>query len=170
MEGEEISNYVKENAKNVVSGGIKNLNLFTILQVAWLIELYYLGANSILEFVTNNSGGINIKVPTEIEEYNTLILGYFKEWSMFILFLIISMFICGISFLFLTAIPKLKNYNIIRVYSSYGLYAAGWLGLIFFTYYLYNNIGILFIFIEELKKKIKKYEVVQTFWPRSEDW
>ncbi|WP_373205842.1 hypothetical protein [Clostridium tertium] len=182
MESERSSDYIEKNTKSIVGEGIKKLNLFTILQVALLFELYYLGANSILKFINdNNNGKIVVKIPPEIEQYNTLILGYFEKWNSFVLFLIISMFICGISFIFLTKIPKIKNYNIISVYSGYGLYASGWLIIIYITYILYNNIGIFFlitpivlgiffIFIDDIKIKIKNYKIVRMFYPKSQEW
>lgn len=136
---------LQEDLTNVGKVLFKKLNLYTILQVAWLIELYYLGINSIYNLARKYNIIPERKIPSLALEYNKIILGYFNDWSYFIIFIAITISICGLSILFVRFIPKISEYNLLYWYSSYGVTLGGWLILIFFTYklYLYTNISFM---------------------------
>ena len=194
MEENDIRDTIEETVNNCMKkyfkNGTKKLNLYTILQVMWMIELYYLGTNAIYEFLVENpkiNKDFNIAtiyLPKEIETYNNLIKEYFSSWSSFVIFFAIAMIICGICFAFIRLIPVLGDYRLIYSYSSYGIVVGGWLILIYCTYYLYLNIGILFmtlpifismgvIAIENLKKYLKRspiIKLIEAFYPDARYW
>lgn len=142
---------------------IKKLNLYTILQALWLTEMYYLGVNSVYNIANERIIINKIKVPSLILKYNDLILNYFKDFSDFVMFLSIALFICGLSIIFIRFIPKLSDYNLLYCYSDYGFTSGMWLFLIYGTYELYSFIGIFFLItpilvfgVTELFKKMSK--------------
>lgn len=148
-----IEKEINEGFKKYLNRGIKKLNLHTIFQVIWMLELYYLGANSIYEFATNN---IEIKkllnnhiiaLPKEIEMYNNIIKDYFASWSGFVIFFAIAMIFCGLCFGFIRIIPRLSDYMLIYRYSVYGIEAGGWLICIYVTYLAYLKFSVFFILI-----------------------
>ena len=181
---------VNSSMKKYFKNGAKKLNLYTMLQVMWILELYYLGANEIYEFLVENPQiikGFNIDticLPKEIAIYNNLIKEYFSSWSSFVIFFAIAMIICGVCFTFIRLIPVLRDYRLIYVYSSYGAVVGTWLILIYFTYYLYLKIGIIFmiipifismglIAIEKLKKYLKRSPIInliEVLYPDARDW
>ncbi|MFW2490930.1 hypothetical protein ACN077_20545 [Clostridium chromiireducens] len=48
MENSKIEDGVIDNGKEMIKDKVKGLNIFTVFHVAWLIEIYYLGLNSLL--------------------------------------------------------------------------------------------------------------------------
>lgn len=154
---------VDENLNKISEEILKKLNLYTILQVIWLIEMYYLGINSIYGILVKSNTAYQFKIPSLILKYNELVLKYFNEFSDFILFLSVALLICGFSIIFIRFIPKLSDYNLLYQYSGYGFTAGIWLLLIYATYKLYASISIFFLVtpilvlgITELFKRIDK--------------
>lgn len=138
---------------------IKKLNLFKIVQTIFVIELYYLGVNSLLNLPMVKS----ILVPVEIYKYNNIILGYFKEWNGIIGLIAVGLIIYGFAVIFLNFTPILKKYEIIQVYGDSGIFIGGWLILICITYkaYLYLNVWfilyvpLLWIVLNGIRKLLK---------------
>ncbi|MBY6836266.1 hypothetical protein [Clostridium botulinum] len=157
-----IEDDVMDTGKEFVKNTIKGLNIFTVFHVVWLIEIYYLGLNSLLNNETIKQAFEIVKLPVLVERYNNLILGYFKEWNYFIFLLSAGLFICGFAFSFIKTIPGLSYYNIIYRYCSQGGYISGWLFLIYLSYIAYLNLGTLCLLIpmliaifNEVVKKIR---------------
>lgn len=185
-----IENGITNSMEKYLKSGAKKLNLYTILQVMWILELYYLGANAIYEFLVVNPqikeqfNFYTVELPKEIEMYNNIIKEYFSSWSSFIIFFAVAMIICGVFFTFIRLIPRLGDYRLIYRYSSYGMVAGWWLILIYLTYYLYLNIGIFFMtlpmvismgimVIDRFKKYLKGspiIELIEVFYPSARDW
>lgn len=136
--------------KSFFNKQIKNINLFTVFQVIWVIEVYYLMINSLLNLMrflqTSTLYNILNEIPDKALEYNNLIIQYFDEWSFFAILLGIACFISGGIIGGIKYLPKIGDYTIIKVYADYGLYSGGWLLLIGSTYLLYNlNSKIFFL-------------------------
>lgn len=147
MEKLKIEDGVMDTGKEVVKNTLKGLNIFTIFHVVWLIEIYYLGLNSLL-----NNGVIKkelqiIDLPVLAEQYNNIILRYFKEWNSFIFLLAVGLLICGFAFSLIKIIPGISDYIIIYRYCSIGGYISGWLFLIYFSYIAYLNLGVFCLLI-----------------------
>ncbi|KNZ68289.1 hypothetical protein Tfer_3156 [Thermincola ferriacetica] len=148
---------------------VKMLNLFTVPQAIWLIELYYLMLNSFLLFLKSISGLDNIisHFPKQIFHFNSLILGYFQDWSSFVFFLSVGLFLSGIIISMVTTFPYISNYKMVIIYSGYGVTASIWLFLIWLTYKVFNYsytlypLIIIFLFYlflarDQMLKIIKK--------------
>ena len=75
-----IENGITNSMEKYLKSGAKKLNLYTILQVMWILELYYLGANAIYEFLVVNPqikeqfNFYTVELPKEIEMYNNIIM------------------------------------------------------------------------------------------------
>lgn len=125
---------------------IEKFNVFKTVQLVFILELYYLGMNSLFNVAINK--GIVVKIPSIVIKYNNLVLNYFKEWNGFVLLLSIGLIICGVFFCFLNIIPIIKNYIIIIQYSSSGIFIGLWLLFICFTYmaYLYLDYFLYYIY------------------------
>lgn len=131
----------KDAASKFLKKAIGFFNVFTVLQVSWMIELYYLGLNSVIHFfeflINHNATGFNIPISPLIIEYNTIVLKYFSDYSMTVIIICIALFVCAFSFSFVKYIPILSDYNLLLQYVDYGFYCSGWLFLIWFTYKLF---------------------------------
>lgn len=147
MEKLKIEDGVMDTSKEFIKNTIKGLNIFTVFQVIWLIEIYYLGLNSLLNNETIKQAFQITKLPVLAEQYNNVILGYFNEWNNFVLILSAGVFICGFVFSVIKTIPWLSDYNIIYMYCSQGGYIGGWLFLIYLSYIAYLKLGILYLLI-----------------------
>ncbi len=122
---------------------IKKFDIFVAVQLALILEVYYLGINSLLNIAINVE--IPINIPSMVSRYNNLIFNYFKEWNSFVLLLSIGLVICGICFGSLNKMPILKNYKIIIRYGDSGFYIGAWMFLIYITYILYLRLNYFFI-------------------------
>lgn len=146
---------------------IKKLNLFKIVQVIFVIELYYLAFNSLLNLLIK----INIFIPVEICKYNTMILDYFQKYKGFVGLLAFGLFIYGLTFKLLNFTPILKNYEVILIYGDSGIFIGLWLILIYITYKAYLFLNVWFIIYIPLLcitlntiKKILKYTSDNVEW------
>lgn len=155
--------------KNIYTGGlnlIKKLNLFTALQALWLLEIYYLGINSIFSFVLSSDQDFIKQIPEIVLEYNKAILTYFEDYSELIMFISIAVFTCGIAYAFISILPIFGKYILINTYSGYGISCGGWLFTIYGTYELYLRLGIgvlltpviVFMILEAIKRIMKYAE------------
>lgn len=113
--------------QRVLGGGmsvVKKLNPFIVLQVLWIIEIYYLGLNAIMNSQILKEIIPGFKLPSLVQQYNCLILNWFNEWEEFVLFLAIGMLICGFMFAIIRGIPSMSQYKIINSYCVYGVDAG----------------------------------------------
>lgn len=124
-------------------------NVCKILQIFWIIELYFLMANSLNDIIlkSSNSKSLLNYFPIQVNKYNNIILNYMNEWNLFILFLALILLLSSIFIIWIKFIPKISDYNIIKIYSAYGVYAFIWLILIFVTYRIFYFNKTIFIFI-----------------------
>lgn len=122
---------------------IEKFNVFKTVQLVFILELYYLGMNSLLNIAINE--GIAVNIPSVVTRYNNLVLNYFKEWNGFVLLLSIGLIICGVFLNFLNITPIIKHYMIIIQYSSSGIFIGLWLLFIYFTYIAYLYLDYFFI-------------------------
>lgn len=149
--------------KNIYQSGtnlLQKLNLFTIFHAVWLIEMYYLGVNTLFNYAIYLDPGVPKKIPIIVLKYNEVILAYFTEYYEFVYLVALGVFICGICIAIVKVLPVFGKYRLIKMYSDYGVYSGLWLFIIFVTYKMYIafKIGFLFspmlvfIFVELLKK------------------
>ena len=137
---------------------IKQLEIFTVFQVAWLIEIYYLAINILFNYYTSKNN--ILKLPYIIKRYNNIILSYFKEYYLFIGALAIGLILCGCIFTSIKYIRVLYKCKYIKIYCYYGIYYGIWLLLIWITYalYLISNFTILILpiiaLVENVLRKI----------------
>lgn|GEM_PF-6777534 len=121
-------------------------DIYAIFQVFWLLEVYYLMANSIVNIISimqkNNS--IISSIPKIVVMYNNLILKYFEEWSNFISYLALILFLSGFILSFIRIIPIISNYNLIRMNCEWGIYSGLWLILIYYTYEVFSKSYFMF--------------------------
>lgn len=136
------------------SDKLKKLNLYILPQFIWLIELYYLLLNSLIQIVdkTKFYAEFNLKpishyIPEVVAEKNLLIMKYLNEWNTFIFLFSFGMLICGILLTLLRGISVVKNYNIIFRHSSYGMDVFLWIFLIAVTFWFYEKLNYWFPFI-----------------------
>lgn len=124
-------------------------NTCKILQIFWIIELYFLMANSLNDIISKSSNSKSLLnyFPIQVDKYNNIILNYMNEWNLFILFLALILLLSSIFIMWVKFIPKISDYDIIKIYSAYGVYAFIWLILIFVTYRIFYFNKTIFIFI-----------------------
>lgn len=124
-------------------------NTCKILQIFWIIELYFLMANSLNDIISKSSNSKSLLnyFPIQVNKYNNIILNYMNEWNLFILFLALILLLSSIFIIWVKFIPKISDYNIIKIYSAYGVYAFIWLILIFVTYRIFYFNKTIFILI-----------------------
>lgn len=124
-------------------GFVKKFNLFNIWPATWMLLMYYLGVNSMLELVLNNINGLSDLIPLNAIQYNNLIMSYLNEYAFFAFLIASGLFICGVLYAIIRNIPIISDYNIIMRYAHYGLTSGLWLFGICMTYAIYHEYGIL---------------------------
>lgn len=126
-----MSDSIKQSVKSI----IEKFNLFVFLQILWIVEYHFLALLSIrrvLEYILN----VKIKEPSLIAEFCGKITNWMSEYNIYTLYLSIMFLIVGLSgWCFIHTF--LRKYNIIIMYSDFGIYAGSWLLLIFSTYKIY---------------------------------
>lgn len=123
---------------------IKKMNLFVILQFIWIVEFYFLAFLATNDFFCNKIGK-QIVEPHVIKVYSQIILNWIQTYNGYLLFTGIIFLVVGLSGMFFKFIPCLNQYQIIYIYSDFGLYAGCWILLIYFTYKIYENLMIFFL-------------------------
>ena len=179
MEKDQIQVMINEGIQsattNIIRKIIEKLNIYNLLQVIWLIEIYYLVINSINEKVQEilRSDQTLPKldyVPSQVRQYNAMILNYMDKWNEFILFLSIVLIFSALIISFVKGITRLSDYKIIKSHCDYGLYSGVWLMLIYFTYriFVYSeviliisipSIALLFYLKDNVKEKINSRRI-----------
>lgn len=140
-----ISSGVQQGMKSYFTEHLKKLNLFILPQIIWLLELYFLMLNALLKAYDNfNFPEITTSLPTLIVEYNKMILKLMDEWIPFVGILGVGLLLSSFFICHICVISKIGQYNIIRRYSSYGMFIFGWFILIFLTHFIYNWLQSLF--------------------------
>lgn len=127
-----------ENVSNeVVNNVIGKLNVYTILQFFWIVEMYYLGSNAIFRVLTFFH--IKLGIPILIKMKNDVIMQYIEEYISFSLYFGLTMFICGALYWSLIKINIIAKYKLISQYSDYGISLGGWLIFMYITYFIYKE-------------------------------
>lgn len=134
-----VADGVKNGIKGYVTERIKLLNPFTLPQLIWMVELYYLMLNSLLLIIEKEP---NIKTiisgfPKEFFMYNKLINQYLLEWSTPVAFLGVGLLFSGIIISMVNKFPYVSDFKIVNTYSNYGVSACVWMILIWLTYRLF---------------------------------
>jgi len=128
---------------------LNKLDIYAIFQIFWLLEVYYLMANSMVNIIAimQKDNSIISSIPETVVIYNNLILKYFEEWSRFISYLALILFISGFILSFVRIIPIISNYNLVRMNCEWGIYSGLWLILIYCTYEMCSKSYFLFCII-----------------------
>lgn len=149
-----------EKTKEFAAATLGKLNEYTFLQVLWMIEIYYLGVNSIFRLFSLSE---DIALPDKIMEYNNRILQTFDEYYGFVLYLAVALILCGCCFVFIKGIDIISKYELIYRYSVYGATLGAWLLLMYYSYFLFKYIWYAYIFapllaciLSEVCKFVKK--------------
>lgn len=149
MDHDILAKNIAKELINSFTDSLKKLNLYTVLQAAFIIELYYLLFNSLSshlsEFFYSEGLDLYSRLPEAVLIQNEFILSTLNIWMPFVLLMAINFFIAGICVSLINLIPELFKYELIRKYSSYGIYASVWLGLIWLTFYMFEKTGKFFI-------------------------
>ncbi|MGF7401179.1 MULTISPECIES: hypothetical protein [Clostridia] len=129
----------------VLTDYIKNtfskLNQYTILQLLWVIAIYYFVLNSLLDFAsTIDDMTFNITSIKEILEYNQSILDFLQKYEIVWIELTILIFFASIIVILVTHII-FEDYIFIRSCSRYGGNLSLWSLMIYGTYKLYIFTG-----------------------------
>lgn len=135
-----MSDLLKDCAKSV----LEKMNLFVVLQIAWIIEFHILAIFSTKDWFYGMTEE-QMKVPAIIGEYSQKIANWMDTYNDFIFFIGIILIIVGISGAFLKLIPVLNRYKIIYTYSDFGFYAGCWFLLMSYTYSIYLWMGRWFL-------------------------
>lgn len=147
MEEKDLELMIKKALKDVLAEhfneGKKEFTVFTIPQVVWIIELYYLFINCIYNYaqtayVRSEFGDFVSGISKEVIQANEYIMDLFVTWMPFVNFATFSLFVSGVLISLVSIIPYVRRYSIIRLYSSYGVHTFFWFGLISLTYNLYE--------------------------------
>jgi len=128
--------------KDVIQKVIGKFNAHTVLHFFWIVELYYLGINILLQLF--QSSMLKSVIPKAVDEINIYILNFFSEYSEFVFSLGVIMFLCGLAFEFIRHIPVFRKYKLILHYMDYGLHGGLWLMLIGFTYFISAKFAYLY--------------------------
>lgn len=135
----------------VLTDYIKNtfskLNQYTILQLLWVIVIYYLVLNSLLGFVSSiDNITFNIAGVKKIMEYNQSILTFIQKYEIIWIGLTISLFLASI-IVILVSHTIFENYMFIGSCSIYGGKLSVWSLLIYATYKLYIFTGAYYVIV-----------------------
>ncbi|SHO53456.1 hypothetical protein [Anaerocolumna xylanovorans] len=133
---------MQEKAKDFIANTLGKLNEYTILQVLWIIEIYYLSANSISRLLMLSD---DIIIPNNILEYNNHILKLFHLYNGTVLYMAIVFICCGLAFVLIKGIDILTRYELIYRYCTYGISLGIWLLLMYCSYYVYKILGPAFL-------------------------
>jgi hypothetical protein len=136
---------------DIVKSIFEKLNIYKILYVFWLIEIYYFMANSIDYCIVKFMSWFGINgifcLPQEAINYNQIILDKIKIWAIVIFYLGIILFISGIIISLLKVIPVIGESDIFISYSDYGLFIGLELILVYGTYWIFQFSNLVFIFL-----------------------
>ncbi|SKA87703.1 hypothetical protein SAMN05443428_10844 [Caloramator quimbayensis] len=129
----------------VLTDYIKNtfskLNQYIILQLLWVIAIYYFVLNSLLDFISIIDGmTFNITSINGILEYNQSILDFLQKYEIIWIGLTILLFFASIIVILVTH-TLFENYMFIRSCSKYGGELSVWSLIIYGTYKLYIFAG-----------------------------
>lgn len=129
----------------VLTDYIKNtfskLNQYKILQLLWVIAIYYFVLNSILDFISTIDGmTFNITSINGILEYNQSILDFLHKYEIIWIGLTILLFFASIIVILVTH-TLFENYMFIRSCGKYGGELSVWSLIIYGTYKLYIFAG-----------------------------
>ncbi|MBE6064974.1 hypothetical protein [Clostridium cochlearium] len=129
----------------VLTDYIKNtfskLNQYTLLQLLWVIAIYYFVLNSLLNFVlTIDDVTFNMPSINRILEYNQSILDSLQKYEIIWIGLTILLFFASIIVILVTHII-FEDYMFIRSCSRYGGDLSVWSLIIYGTYKLYIFTG-----------------------------
>ncbi|AZV58939.1 hypothetical protein [Clostridium sp. AWRP] len=134
---------------DVIKEGLKKLNIYKLIYLLWIIEMYYLIANSIDYFIVNIANGFGINkvfsLPQVAINYNQMVLDKINIWSIVILYLGIVLFFSGIIMSLLKAVPIIKDIDIFIKYSGCGLSLGFGFILIYIIYWIFKFSHLLFI-------------------------
>lgn len=123
--------------KNIFS----KLNQYTVLQLLWVIAIYYFVMNSLLDFaLTIDSETIDISRINGILEYNESILSFLRKYEVIWIGFTTLLFLASIIVIMVTHV-LFEDYIFIRSCSRYGGDLSAWSLLIYGTYKLYILTG-----------------------------
>lgn len=124
---------------------IKDGSFFWLTQHACLIVFIYYMLNSASLFLKAQFNIDTIsQTPKEIIKYNTIVLDFLEKYTLFILFIAISLLIIGIT---LTCIKHIIEFTIIYKYAGGSLDAGIWLSSLVIIHYTYTFLQAKFIII-----------------------
>ena len=136
-----MSDLLKDCTKSL----LEKMNLFVVLQIAWIVEFHILAIFSAKDWF-HGMPVENMKEPAIIVEYGQKLGNWMNTYKDFIFFTGLILVIVGISGAFFKLIPVLNKYKIIYTYSDFGFYAGCWFLLMHFTYSIYLCMGRWFLF------------------------
>ncbi|HBN06769.1 MAG TPA: hypothetical protein DD434_13435 [Bacteroidales bacterium] len=142
--------------KNIFS----KLNQYTVLQLLWVIAIYYFVMNSLLDFaLTIDSETIDISRINRILEYNESILSFLRKYEVIWIGFTTLLFLASIIVILVTHV-LFEDYIFIRSCSRYGGDLSVWSLLIYGTYKLYiltgSYYGIVLFAISVLAYLVKE--------------
>ncbi|GAV24217.1 hypothetical protein ciss_01500 [Carboxydothermus islandicus] len=126
--------------KNFVS----KLNEYTLLQLLWVIAIYYFVLNSIFDFVIKiDNTAFTQSNLDRILEYNKTILNFLQDYEIAWIDLTVLTFLASM-IVVLVAYTLFKDYIFIRIFSIYGGVVSMWSLIIYATYKLYIFFGLYY--------------------------
>lgn len=148
-------------ATRQIANQLKKLNFYTFPQYLWLVLIYYLMINCIVNFSFSAEIVKSTDIPKQILVYNDKIMLVIEHWVPFVELLSGAVFISGMLIAFVRYLPFFESQRVARD-AAYGFYVGIWLFIFVYTYKLYSYLGdffpfsviIIFILIE-LWNKLK---------------
>ncbi|GAV23291.1 hypothetical protein [Carboxydothermus pertinax] len=120
------------------------LNEYTLLQLLWVIAIYYFVLNSIFDFVIKiDNTAFTQSNLDRILEYNKTILNFLQEYEIAWIDLTVLTFLASM-IVVLVAYTLFKDYMFIRIFSIYGGVVSMWSLVIYATYKLYIFFGLYY--------------------------
>lgn len=137
-----IVNITNEFMKKIIG----DLNKFTLLQLVWVISIYYFVLNSVYKYLSKLDETIKLPNVDFILKYNKQVLKFINEYEC--VWIIFTMLLFWASIIVvLVSCTVFENYTYIRTCSSYGGVLSAWSTIIYITYKVYMYTGIYYSII-----------------------
>lgn len=137
-----IVNITNEFMKKIIG----DLNKFTLLQLVWIISIYYFVLNSICKYLSKLDETTKLPNIDFILKYNKQVLKFLNDYEYTWIILTILLFYTAI-IVVLVSCTIFENYTFIRTCSIYGGDLSAWSTIIYITYKLYMCTGIYYSII-----------------------
>ncbi|MEK4701955.1 hypothetical protein MKX47_20875 [Solibacillus sp. FSL R7-0668] len=131
---------------------------YTIPQIGLLLLIYYLMINVFINLVAEGFPDIWDVIPQSVINFNEVVFSYLDQYIPFLGIMGLLLILSAFSISIIKFLPLIEGNKIFN-HSDAGAFIGKWFILLWFVYYLYNEVGnlfpLLFIILYSLVKLIR---------------